>query len=293
MKKITIGRNADNDIVVADQSVSGYHADIEIHDDGTMLYVDHSTNGTMVNGNHLHKDQCHVNGTDKIVLPGGHVLDWTKVPVPAAQPQEVPAPVAAPVEPAPMPEPAYTQYQQPAAPQPYEPAPVQPQYQEPAYPQYQQPVAPQPYEPAPVQPQYQQPVQPQYQQPMQPQYQQPAAPQGNPYEQGDISFVGVFTSFWKNYFNFSGRARRKEYWLMLVWNIILSITVVGLLVVAAEFIGMFALIARRLHDTGRSAWNYLLCMIPLVGPVIILVYLCQDSERGSNKWGQSPKYINC
>ena len=56
MKKITIGRNADNDIVIADQSVSGYHAEIEIHEDGIMKFVDHSTNGTMVNGNHLHND---------------------------------------------------------------------------------------------------------------------------------------------------------------------------------------------------------------------------------------------
>ena len=283
MKKITIGRNADNDIVITDQSVSGYHADIEIQDNGVMLFIDHSTNGTMVNGNHLHQDFCRVFGTDDIIFPGQHPLDWTLVPVPAAVQEGPAAPEtpAAPVAPAPV--------------MPVEPAPAPVQYQQPVQPQYQQPV-PQPQYQQPVQPQYQQPVQPQYQQPVQPQYQQ-APPQGTPYQpvqEASMGFVEVLTRFWKNYFNFSGRARRKEYWLMVVWNMIFGcVPVIGWLVILAGCIGYLSLLIRRLHDSGKSGWFALLGLIPLVGGIIMLVFCCQDSDRCQNKWGASPKYVNC
>lgn len=258
MKKITIGRNTDNDIVIMDQSVSGYHADLEIRDNGEMIFIDHSTNGTMVNGNHLHNDSCHVFGTDSIVFPGQHVFDWTKVDVPASAPVQAPAPVPQPV------------YQQPVQQSVQQPLPV---YQQPVYPQYQQP----------LQPQYQQPAQQPVQQPVQQQY----------YQIGDMGFGEVLTNFWKNYFNFSGRARRKEYWLMTVWTIIFSIIpVLGWLVILAGLIGYISLAVRRLHDSGKSGLMLLLGLLPLVGWIIMLVFYCQDSERGPNKWGPSSKYIN-
>ena len=50
-----------------------------------------------------------------------------------------------------------------------------------------------------------------------------------------------------------------------------------------------AAIARRLHDTGRSGTYYFLSFIPLVGPIILLIYLCEDSQPGTNKWGNNPK----
>lgn len=225
MRKVTIGRNADNNIVIADQSVSGYHADLEIHDNGEMIFRDHSTNGTMVNGNYLHNDFCYVYGNDNIVFPGQHKLDWSLTGV--AAPAGAPAAVSAP------------------APQP----------------------APQPV------------------------YQQPAPQQL--YQIGDISFAGVLASFWKNYFNFSGRARRKEYWLMMVWNMIFGlIPIVGWLVVFLSCIGAISLAVRRLHDSGKSGLFLLLGLIPFVGAIILFVFFCQDSERGANKWGPSSKYIN-
>lgn len=285
MKKITIGRNADNDIVIPEQSVSGNHADLILNDDGSILYIDHSTNGTMINGNHLLKGERHLTRNDVVVFPGGMKLDWNTIPVIEVKPAPAPAPApgrkealaatcmdAASVvcdipdtqsDPVPSPAPA--------------PSPVTQVVSQPV-------PAPQPA-PAPM------PQQAPVQQPYQP-YQQPMQPQVNPYEQGDISFVGVLTNFWKNYFNFSGRARRKEYWLMCVWNMIFSITGIGLLVVLAECIGLFTLTARRLHDAGKSAWNLLWGLIPFVGQIIILVFLCQDSECRTNKWGRSPKYIN-
>ena len=46
---------------------------------------------------------------------------------------------------------------------------------------------------------------------------------------------------------------------------------------------------RRLHDIGKSGWNYLLGFIPFVGAIILLVWACQDSQAGENKWGVNPK----
>jgi uncharacterized membrane protein YhaH (DUF805 family) len=46
---------------------------------------------------------------------------------------------------------------------------------------------------------------------------------------------------------------------------------------------------RRLHDTGRSGWNLLLALIPLIGAIILLVYFFQDSAVGENKYGVNTK----
>jgi uncharacterized membrane protein YhaH (DUF805 family) len=48
---------------------------------------------------------------------------------------------------------------------------------------------------------------------------------------------------------------------------------------------------RRLHDTNRSGWFYLLAFIPIVGDIILLVFECEDSGEGSNRYGPSPKYV--
>jgi uncharacterized membrane protein YhaH (DUF805 family) len=50
-----------------------------------------------------------------------------------------------------------------------------------------------------------------------------------------------------------------------------------------------ALGARRLHDTGRSGWWWLIDLVPFVGPVILLVFWVLDSEPGANKYGPNPK----
>lgn len=235
MKKITIGRNTDNDIVIMDQSVSGYHADLEILDNGEMIFRDHSTNGTMVNGNHLHNDFCYVFGTDKIVFPGQHRFDWTEIELPKQTDEVLVA--------------SGLQCQPQLQPQPQVPQPL---------PKYQQPVSPQQLE-----------------------------------RYGEIGFVGVLKSFWVNYFNFSGRARRKEYWLMAVWNMIFSlIPIIGWLVIIAGCIGYISLAVRRLHDIGRSGLLLLLGLIPFIGSIILFVFYCMDSELGQNKWGASPKYMN-
>ncbi|MEZ4858319.1 MAG: DUF805 domain-containing protein [Flavobacteriaceae bacterium] len=119
----------------------------------------------------------------------------------------------------------------------------------------------------------------------------------------------------ENYANFSGRARRSEYWYFSLLNIIIAVPLIILFITFSESGGnsdiistifMFLLIAmvllllipglavsvRRLHDTGKSGWWYLIGVIPIVsyvGNIVLLVFYCMDSEPGSNKWGPNPK----
>lgn len=62
------------------------------------------------------------------------------------------------------------------------------------------------------------------------------------------------------------------------------------LVLLTLFLPTLALIIRRLHDTNRSGWFYLLTLIPLAGAIVLLVFMCEDSNRGPNSYGLSPKY---
>ncbi|MFI3141080.1 MAG: DUF805 domain-containing protein [Clostridia bacterium] len=59
-----------------------------------------------------------------------------------------------------------------------------------------------------------------------------------------------------------------------------------------NFIPSLAIVVRRLHDSGKSGWFYLICFIPYVGGIILLVLMCLDSEPGSNQYGANPKGVN-
>lgn len=79
-QKYTIGRNPNNNIVVPHPSVSGYHADL-IYDDSAgypkFTFVDHSTNGTVINGQLMRNSFCPVSVNDSIVLAGCVPFDWS------------------------------------------------------------------------------------------------------------------------------------------------------------------------------------------------------------------------
>ncbi|EHK89782.1 DUF805 domain-containing protein [Aggregatibacter actinomycetemcomitans] len=104
----------------------------------------------------------------------------------------------------------------------------------------------------------------------------------------------------KNYATFSGRARRKEYWMFVLFNFIA--TFVCMLIDAViqmpifQFVYGFGVIipyiavtVRRLHDTDRSGWWILISFIPLVGSIVLLVFMCFDSQSGTNRFGDNPK----
>ena len=106
---------------------------------------------------------------------------------------------------------------------------------------------------------------------------------------------------WKKYAEFSGRARRQEYWMFFLFNILAGIAlcivdvilgtcgVLGLLYDLAVLIPGFAVFVRRLHDTDHSGWWWLIGFIPLVGFIVLLVFLCSDSKPGENRFGANPK----
>ena len=117
-------------------------------------------------------------------------------------------------------------------------------------------------------------------------------------------FFGVY----KKYAVFSGRARRKEFWFfylfVMIAYILLAIVdgISGTLDPMTGRLGLFsgifwlgstlpaiAVSVRRLHDTDRSGWWLLLGLIPLIGGIVLYVFLCLDSSPGQNRFGANPK----
>ena len=106
-------------------------------------------------------------------------------------------------------------------------------------------------------------------------------------------------TYWKravlqNYANFSGRDTRGEYWWFFLANIIVSValTIVQLDMVAnlwslALLIPSLAAATRRLHDTDHSGWWLLIAFIPLVGFIILIVWLASEGKPGANQYGSS------
>ena len=101
----------------------------------------------------------------------------------------------------------------------------------------------------------------------------------------------------KQYSNFSGRARRKEYWMFFLFNIIFAglATILSPKLYAiyslAVLIPNLAVIVRRLHDIGKSGWMFLVALIPLIGVIWLLILLIRNSSPGKNKYGINPKEI--
>ena len=106
---------------------------------------------------------------------------------------------------------------------------------------------------------------------------------------------------YKRYVDFAGRSRRKEYWMFVLFNILISFVlyfieglaggpgVVGGLYSLAVLIPSIAVGVRRLHDTNRTGWWLLIGLIPLIGTVILIIFLVQDGEQGANQYGPDPK----
>jgi uncharacterized membrane protein YhaH (DUF805 family) len=111
----------------------------------------------------------------------------------------------------------------------------------------------------------------------------------------------------KNYAAFGGRARRAEYWWFVLFNFLATLALIivdsliglsaqaggigilsGIYTLAVLIPGV-AVAIRRLHDSGRSGWWFLISLVPFVGGIILLVFLVLDSQPDSNQWGPNPK----
>lgn len=118
-----------------------------------------------------------------------------------------------------------------------------------------------------------------------------------------------FTDVVRHYATFTGRTRRRTFWMFILTGILLAAGLAlidealglrvstrpdddGLLVsllTLALLLPTIAVTVRRLHDTGRSGSNLWLLLIPLFGWLTLLAWLSEDGQPGSNKWGPNPK----
>ncbi|MEX3229128.1 DUF805 domain-containing protein [Escherichia coli] len=112
-----------------------------------------------------------------------------------------------------------------------------------------------------------------------------------------------YLSVLKNYVGFSGRARRKEYWMFTLINAIvgaiinviqlilgLELPYLSMLYLLATFLPVLALAIRRLHDTDRSGDWALLFFVPFIGWLVLLFFFCTEGTSGSNRYGNDPKF---
>ena len=114
----------------------------------------------------------------------------------------------------------------------------------------------------------------------------------------------------RRYADFSGRSRRNEYWMFVLFYLLVAV-VLGLLggllggfgesgpnvsilaplflLILVLFIPSLAVQVRRFHDQDKSGWFVLLTFIPYIGGIITLVFMCIEGTRGSNRFGPDPK----
>lgn len=129
-----------------------------------------------------------------------------------------------------------------------------------------------------------------------------------------MGFSESVKSVFSKYATFSGRASRSEYWYFVLFNLIITIplfivgAIIGALLGSGEssmvtalavgyilvciyslaiIIPSIAVAVRRLHDTGKSGWLYLLVLIPYLGGLVIFVFMLLESAP-DNKYGPNP-----
>lgn len=109
----------------------------------------------------------------------------------------------------------------------------------------------------------------------------------------------VETVVLKNYVNFEGRASRPEYWWFTlayaIVNIILSLiprvgTILSGILGLAVLIPSIGVAVRRLHDINKSGWWLLIALIPIVGYIIVILWLVKPSDNGENQYGEIPRW---
>jgi uncharacterized membrane protein YhaH (DUF805 family) len=116
-----------------------------------------------------------------------------------------------------------------------------------------------------------------------------------------------YTKVLKQYADFSGRARRTEYWMFVLFNIIFTVVAAGVdnvlgltlegmpygaiygLYTLFVLIPSLAVAVRRLHDIGKSGWMILIALIPIIGGIWLIILLATNGTAGANEYGPDPK----
>ena len=132
-------------------------------------------------------------------------------------------------------------------------------------------------------------------------------------EKKNIDMVMAIKLFFVNYFNFSGRASRAEFWwVYLALTIIGFVPLVGIFIQLVTFIGLISLTSRRLQDVGFSGWYQLIpysilslliglslaeisstpfaIFISVIVSITFIVFLAKPSIEEDNQWGKKPEH---
>lgn len=129
-------------------------------------------------------------------------------------------------------------------------------------------------------------------------------------ENGQLSLFALFLeALTKRYAQFSGRASKREFWGYMLFRMVAVVAIFFVAVIMFainESLGsIFNLLCwlfgialvipdlsvgvRRLHDTGKSGWWYLISVIPLIGWIWLIILWCQASVNEDNQWGGLPE----
>ena len=112
----------------------------------------------------------------------------------------------------------------------------------------------------------------------------------------------------RKYAVFTGRARRREFWMFELINSLITFALFVVAVLAGKLgfgyllglpfiaivattIPSYAKLVRRLHDTNHSGWWFLVSLIPVIGALMLLALMMRDSDPGENRFGPNPKAV--
>jgi uncharacterized membrane protein YhaH (DUF805 family) len=113
----------------------------------------------------------------------------------------------------------------------------------------------------------------------------------------------------RQYSDFSGRARRTEFWMFTLFNVVVAVVLAlidtyligpelaggyglaGIIYAVITLVPSLAVGARRLHDTNRSGWWQLIAIVPIIGWIVLIVFWALDGVRGANQHGPNPKEL--
>lgn len=114
-------------------------------------------------------------------------------------------------------------------------------------------------------------------------------------------FGDAVRALWGNYANFEGRSNRPEFWYAILFMFLVGLAAglvdlaavgenavfqpASTLVTLAFLIPSISVAVRRLHDTDRTGWLYLLILLPLIGAIVLIVFWCQRGTPGPNRFG--------
>ncbi len=121
-----------------------------------------------------------------------------------------------------------------------------------------------------------------------------------------MDFMTAVRTCLSKYVDFTGRARRSEFWYFVLFNLIVQVVasildnaagtdfdsanggVISTLATLGMLLPSIAVSARRLHDIGKSGWWQLMGIIPILGWVLVIIWYATNTKPGANQYGPDP-----